>query len=124
VERFKRVLNVVKDVLLVTTGIIINIFTIIIVAICVITPPFIAAAVICQIFPFIRNPIGFGFVALVMFILWLVVIVYVFLPIFERLEDRWFRESAPAIVEYKRMKWSAKLIDEKKNQDGKTCYAS
>jgi glucan phosphoethanolaminetransferase (alkaline phosphatase superfamily) len=108
-KRFKRVINIAKDVLLVTAGVVINIFTVIIVALCVIAPPFIVTAVICYYFPFTREPIIFESIAIVMFVLWLAVIIYVFDPIFDRLEDKWFRESAKEIVAYKSKMWSAKL---------------
>jgi hypothetical protein len=97
------------DALLVVVLIIIRLLIVIAIAFCSIVPPFLATAVICYYFPFIREPIIFELTALVMFVAWLAVIVYVFLPIYDRLEDKCFKESAPAIVAYKRMKWSAKL---------------
>jgi hypothetical protein len=115
-----QIIEALIEVLLVVVIIIIKILAVIAIAFCFIVPPFLATAVICYYLPFIREPIIFELTALVMFVAWLVVIVYIFLPMYDRLEDKWFIDSAGAIVAYNRMKWSAKLVDEKKNQGRQT----
>ena len=109
-----RYLKQIMNALLIVALIIIKIFVVIAIAFCFIVPPFLATAVICYYLPFFRENIIFELTAIVMFTLWLVVIIYVFDPIFDRLEDKWFRESAKEIVAYRARKWKAKLgkVDE------------
>ena len=113
-KRLKSGLNLVKNMLVFIYVMTVSIINIIGFLFLFTAPLFIALMVVRDFPPLLGNPLCNLTIAFVIDIVWLAVLVYIILPLYEHIRDKNFREMAGAIVAYEARKWKAKLgkVDE------------
>jgi len=114
VKRLKKVLNLAKNVLNFTYAVFEFIITIIGFWILFTALPFTAYMIIRYAPPLLGNRVYNLVLAFAIDVVYLFVLGYIILPLYERKRIKDFEEMAGAIVAYKARKWKAKLgkVDE------------